>query len=156
MIIRSAQKQDIPDICRLLVQIHDVHYHARPDIFKAHATKYADTELEALICDSQRPMIVAVDESGRLLGYALCMFQQHINHPLLTDIKTLYLDDLCVDENIRNQHIGEKLYRAILALARENGCYNVTLNVWNGNDGALRFYEKCGLKPQKVCMEQIL
>ncbi len=156
MIIRSAQEQDIPGICRLLVQIHGVHYRARPDIFRANVIKYTAAELETLIRDPQRPMIVAVDESGRLLGYALCIFQQHIGHQLLTDIKTLYLDDFCVDESVRNQHIGEKLYQAVLALARENGCYNVTLNVWNGNEGALRFYEKHGMKPQKICMEQIL
>ena len=91
-----------------------------------------------------------------MLGYAFCIFQQHLNNNILTDIKTLYIDDLCVDETIRGQHIGSSLYQAVLAFAREQGCYNVTLNVWSCNTSAIKFYEAMGLKPQKVGMEVIL
>ena len=99
---------------------------------------------------------VAVNDSQKVLGYAFCIFQQHLNDNILTDIKTLYIDDLCVDEQLRGQHIGKALYEAVLAFARESGCYNVTLNVWSLNEPAMKFYEKCGLKPQKVGMETIL
>ena len=74
----------------------------------------------------------------------------------LTDIKTLYIDDLCVDETLRGKHIGKNLYEAVLIYAKEHDCYNVTLNVWACNTSAMRFYEACGLKPQKVGMEVIL
>jgi ribosomal protein S18 acetylase RimI-like enzyme len=90
------------------------------------------------------------------MGYAFCVFQQHIDNNILTDIKTLYIDDLCVDENIRGRHIGKSLYDYVVSFARDNGCYNVTLNVWSLNKGAMKFYEKCGLKPQKIGMEIIL
>ena len=89
-------------------------------------------------------------------GYAFCQFCQHLDDNILTDIKTLYIDDLCVDETIRGQHIGKQLYEAVLDFARENGCYNVTLNVWACNEPAMRFYEACGMKPQKTGMEIIL
>ena len=75
---------------------------------------------------------------------------------MLTDIKTLYIDDLCVDETRRGEHIGKALYEAAVRLARESGCYNLTLNVWSCNASALRFYEAQGLVPQKICMEQVL
>ncbi|MDE5678973.1 MAG: GNAT family N-acetyltransferase, partial [Lachnospiraceae bacterium] len=75
---------------------------------------------------------------------------------ILEDMTTLYIDDLCVDENLRGRHVGRALYEAVLAFARTQGCYNVTLNVWSCNESALRFYEACGLKPQKVGMEVIL
>ena len=74
----------------------------------------------------------------------------------MTDIKTLYIDDLCVDEHLRGQHIGKQIYQAVIDFAKENGCYNVTLNVWSLNESAMKFYEACGLKPQKVGMETIL
>ena len=91
-----------------------------------------------------------------MLGYAFCVFVQHVGDNILTDIKTLYIDDLCVDEEIRGQHVGRQLYEYVLGFAREQGCYNVTLNVWALNDGAIKFYEACGLKPQKIGMETIL
>ena len=74
----------------------------------------------------------------------------------MTDIKTLYIDDLCVDESARGTHIGKALYESVLDYARKTGCYNVTLNVWAGNVGALKFYEKAGLEIQKIGMEKIL
>lgn len=154
--IRRARECDMKDINRLLVQVNMVHHQGRPDLFRAGKKKYTDEQLRKLIHDDSRPIFVAVDEQERVLGYAFCIFQQHLDDNILTDIRTLYIDDLCVDETIRGQHIGKSLYEAVLAFARESGCYNVTLNVWTLNEGAMKFYEKCGLKPQKVGMETIL
>lgn len=156
MEIRRATEQDMDGINRLLLQVCLVHHKGRPDLFKYGAKKYTDEELKTIIHDDMRPIFAAVDADGTVLGYAFCVFQQHIGDNILTDIKTLYIDDLCVDENIRGRHIGSRLYEYVLAYARESGCYNVTLNVWNCNESAMKFYQACGLKPQKIGMEAIL
>ena len=156
MEIRRAVNQDMEDINRLLLQVCLVHHRGRPDLFKYGAKKYTDEQLRALIADDSRPIFVAVGEDGHVAGYAFCVFQQHTGDNILTDIRTLYIDDLCVDDNRRGQHIGSQLYQYVLDFARENGCYNVTLNVWSCNEAAMKFYEACGLKPQKVGMEVIL
>ncbi len=154
--IRRADIGDMPEINKLLGQVLEVHHGGRPDLFKGGVKKYTDEELAAIIADDKRPIFVAVGEDGRAVGYAFCVHQQHIGNNILTDIKTLYIDDLCVDENVRGQHIGAALYEHVKAYAKENGYYNVTLNVWSCNESAMRFYEKMGLVPYKVCMEQIL
>ena len=156
MEIRRAKEQDMDGINKLLLQVCLVHQKGRPDLFKYGAKKYTDEQLKDIIYDDNRPIFTAVDEGGTVLGYAFCIFQQHIDNNALTDIKTLYIDDLCVDENIRGKHIGSKLYEYVLAYAKENGCYNVTLNVWACNEPAMKFYQACGLKPQKIGMETIL
>ncbi|MBQ7900520.1 MAG: GNAT family N-acetyltransferase [Clostridia bacterium] len=156
MMIRRAQKSDMEGINNLLNQVLMVHHKGRPDLFKANCKKYTDEELADIISDDLKPIFVAVDENNYVMGYAFCIFQQHINDNILTDIRTLYIDDLCVDENIRGKHIGKSLYTYVVDFARKNGCYNVTLNVWSLNEGAMKFYEKCGLVPQKVGMEVIL
>ena len=153
--IRRAEKKDIPKLGELLSQVDMVHHKGRPDIFKV-GRKYSDAELEALLEDTQRPILVSVDEGDEVLGYCFCIFQRHVNNSVLTDIKTLYIDDLCVDENLRGRHIGKELYEAAVKLARDSDCYNLTLNVWSCNPSALRFYESCGLVPQKIGMELIL
>ena len=156
MEIRRAKEQDMDGINKLLLQVCLVHHNGRPDLFKYGAKKYTDEELRAIIRDDKRPIFTAVGEDGTILGYAFCIFQQQIGNNILTDIKSLYIDDLCVDEAIRGRHIGRKLYDHVLAYARENGCYNVTLNVWRCNEAAMKFYRSCGLKPQKVGMEILL
>ena len=154
--IRRAEKKDIPGILDLLVQVDMVHHNGRPDLFKGPATKYTGEELEELLMDDSRPVFVYADEQDRILGHAFCIMQQHVNDHVLTDILTLYIDDICVDENARGKHVGKSLYEHVLAYAREKGCYNVTLNVWACNEPAMRFYESCGLVPQKIGMEKIL
>lgn len=156
MQIRRATTNDIPGLVRLLEQVLMVHHNGRPDLFKPGARKYTDEELVTLLADDTRPIFAAVDENGEMLGYAFCVFQQHLNNNILTDIRTLYIDDLCVDETCRGQHIGKALYEYVLNFARQSGCYNVTLNVWTCNASAMAFYEKMGLKPQKIGMETIL
>lgn len=156
MTIRRATNSDMDGINKLLLQVLMVHHNGRPDLFKPHAKKYTDEELTAIIADDHTPIFVAVDEQDDVLGYAFCIFKQLIGNNILTDIKTLYIDDLCVDEDKRGMHIGRQLYDYVVEFARSQGCYNLTLNVWSCNTGAMKFYEKCGLVPQKVGMELIL
>ena len=97
-----------------------------------------------------------MNESDEVIGYCFGIFQQYKDNSILTNIKTLYIDDLCVDEKFRGKGIGKELYEAALSLAKEKGCYNLTLNVWSCNESAIRFYESMGLIPQKIGMETIL
>lgn len=154
MNIRRADKRDMEKIKDLLNQVLTVHHNGRPDLFKANCRKYTDSELLELIKDDTRPIFVA-DEDG-VLGYAFCVIKETKNNNILTDIKTLYIDDLCVDENIRGKHVGTALFEYVKQYAKEIGCYNVTLNVWSCNESAQQFYEKQGLKPQKTTLETIL
>ena len=103
-----------------------------------------DEELLNMLNDEDRPILVYTDNEDVVQGYCFCIFQQHVDDNVLTDIKTLYIDDLCVDENLRGRHIGTELYEAAVKLAKANDCYNLTLNVWSCNPSAFRFYEKCG------------
>lgn len=156
MTIRNARESDIPRLGELLCQVLDVHHTGRPDIFKAAARKYTDEELAHILRDENTPVFVAEDETKGVLGYAFCIFMQNKDHNILTDIKTLYIDDLCVDENARGGGIGRALYEHVLAFAKAAGCYNITLNVWACNESAMRFYERLGLLPQKTYLETIL
>ena len=155
MEIRLANNTDIPGMIELLKQVGRVHHDIRPDLFRAGAQKYSVSDLEQLLKEVTRPIFVGVEE-GKLLGYCFCILQITRNDPVLCDRKVLYIDDLCVDENHRRQGIANRLYQQVLDYARQLHCDAVTLNVWCGNEGAMKFYEKCGLKPQKIGMETIL
>lgn len=156
MKIRKAQEKDIPRIGDLLSQVLEVHHKGRPDIFKGGVKKYTDEQLCEILANKERPVFVAEDSEGVVQGYAFCIIERRMCHNILADITTLYIDDICVDETARGQKIGSALYEYVLDFARANGCYNVTLNVWSCNPTAIKFYEKCGLKPQKIGMEVIL
>jgi ribosomal protein S18 acetylase RimI-like enzyme len=153
--IRRAIEGDIPQILELLRQVNLVHYEGRPDIFKK-GLKYSKCEIEQLLTQEDKPILVWTDTTGIVKGYCFCVIKQVLDSNLLTDIKTLYIDDLCVDENCRGQGIGTALYNQAVLLAKELGCYNLTLNVWSCNPTAIKFYQSLGLTPQKIFMEKIL
>ena len=152
--IRRAEIKDISGIISLLHQVNMVHHVLRPDLFKPHTTKYNEQELEALIGDDSKPIFVFDD--GTILGHAFCMVTEVKDHKLLQDIKTLYIDDICVDENARGKHVGKALYEYVRDYAQSIGCNNITLNVWDGNDAALSFYRNMGMIVQKTTMEIVL
>ena len=153
--VRRARQGDIPALMALLVQVNMVHHNGRPDLFKGPTTKYAEDELRGILADDGTPVFVCCDEGGRVLGHGFCALQ-HSGGRLMEAHDTLYIDDICVDEAARGRGVGRALYEHILAYARQIGCYNVTLNVWICNPGAMAFYEKLGLVPYRIGMEQIL
>ena len=154
MTIRRAKEADIPKFIDLLEQVLLVHHKVRPDLFQEKGVKYTESELAELIADDSRPIFVYEDESGTILGHMFTVIEE--SHAPKVAHKTLFIDDLCVDEAARGQKIGEQLYRFALQYAKEIGCYNLTLNVWSANKSAVRFYERQGLTPQETRMEQII
>ncbi len=156
MNIRKAEVRDIPRLDDLLYQVHRLHAEGRGDIFRLGNKKYTDDELVAILSDARTPVYVATDADDFVMGYAFCVYQEVCGDRSLMDRKTLYLDDLCVDENLRGQGVGRALYQYVCGVARESGCDAVTLNVWCLNASAMRFYEACGMTPLKVVMEQKL
>ena len=154
MMIRRASKEDIQRIIELLHQVNMVHHVLRPDLFKPHTTKYNEQELESMLSDDTKPIFVYIDED--VLGYAFCQITEVRGNQLLEDIKTLYIDDICVDEQARGRHVGKALYEYVRNYAKAIGCNNITLNVWEGNEPAWRFYKNMGMQVQKTTMEIIL
>ena len=152
MTIQRAENRHIPGLIRLLYQVGGVHHDIRPDIFRAGAIKYTEEDLEALLADENRPVFVAV-EGETVLGYCFCVIEDCRGTTVLTDRVEIYIDDLCVEEACRGRGIAKTLYHHVCAWAKELGCAFVTLNVWCGNDGAMKFYEKIGMTPRKIFME---
>ena len=154
MPIRKAVPSDIPALNNLLEQVLLVHHKVRPDIFQESGRKFNDEQLKTLMSQEHTPIFVYENEEGKILGHLFCIIKEP--HSLvLTPIKILFIEDLCVDESARGQKIGEQLCRFAEEFAQEMDCYNLTLNVWNDNAGALRFYEHQGFKPQETIMEKV-
>ena len=149
--IRQANIVDIPRLIDLLHQVDMVHHRLRPDLFKPNTTKYSEQELALLLNNETKPIFVYDD--GDVLGYAFCQIAEVKNDRLLQDRNTLYIDDLCVDESARGKHIGKALFDYVRDYAKSIGCHAITLNVWEGNDSAIRFYQNMGMHPQKIGME---
>ena len=156
MTIRRAVEKDVDKICELLSQVLEIHAKIRPDIFISGTTKYTHDELVEMFKNDEKPIYVAVDDNDVVLGYAFCELKNQPFSNNMVPFTSLFIDDLCVDASARGQHIGEKLFEHVKSEAKRLGCYEVTLNVWEGNLSAMNFYKHKGLKPRKHCLEMKL
>ncbi|MCK3882010.1 GNAT family N-acetyltransferase [Streptococcus suis] len=152
--IRLANQADVPVLIDLLQEILQVHYQARPDIFRSEGQKFSEEDLKVLLDNPAKPIFV-YEVDGQVVGHLFCEITTATGD-VLEPVKTLFIDDLCVSSSVRGQKIGEQLYKFALSYAKEQGCHNLTLDVWADNSGAIRFYERLGLKPQKFRMEQLI
>lgn len=156
MQIRRAAEKDIDRINELLGQVLKIHAGIRPDIFIPGTTKYTNAELEEMMKDDDKPIYVAVDDEDYVMGYAFCQIRKQPFSNNMIQFDTMFIDDLCVDEEIRGRHIGEALFVFVKEEAKRRNCYDVTLNVWEGNNSARHFYDKMGLKVKESQLEIIL
>lgn len=155
MIIRRAKAGDEKRVLELLIQVDNVHADIRPDLFIHNSTKYNEASLKEIFGDETRPIFVYLNDDGELCGYAFCVMQEIDGNNFVAH-KSIYIDDICVDEKHRREHVATALYDFVVDFARTEGCYNITLNVWEGNAPARTFYEGRGMKIQKTVMEYIL
>lgn len=154
--IRRANIADIPAINGLLGQVLLVHHIGRPDIFKEKGQKYTEEELSKILLDDDNPVFVYEDETGSVLGHCFCQTVHREESSNSFKYSTIYIDDLCVDENARGKKVGTKLYEYVKAYAKDNGYYNVTLHAWECNPNAVAFYKSLGLQIQQYTMEEII
>ena len=152
-IIRRAGASDLAAVNRLLEQVLQVHHAGRPDLFQASGKKYSDAELLAIFEDDSRPVFVY--EEGCVLGYVFCCISI-ASGAQLKPVKSLYIDDLCVDSDARGRHIGKALFEHAREFAVSEGCHNLTLHVWECNPSARAFYDSLGLTPQYTSLEMAL
>ncbi len=153
--IRKAEEKDAADIRRILHQVHDVHAKERPDLFIPGGLKYDLKEIGELIRDEGRVLFVH-EEDGEIDGYIMCISEVTEGDICRRPRRVLYVDDLCVDEKVRRKGIGSALYHHVRSYAKKERYDSITLNVWECNPVARRFYERLGLAPMKTTMEDIL
>ncbi len=154
--IRRAKEKDIDRLLELLIQVNNVHACIRPDIFIKNKTKYTAAELKKILKDEKAPIFVAADGDDMVTGYGFTRIELHGGEPNINEYSSLYIDDICVDEAFRGRGTATEIFEYIESYARSKGFHNITLNVWEGNDGARSFYEKMDMKILKTTMEKLL
>ena len=94
----ESRRKDIPRILELLGQVLQIHADIRPDIFIPGTTKYTTDELTELLKNEEKPIYVAADEADVCVGYAFCQLKEQPFSNNMVPFKSLFIDDLCVDQ----------------------------------------------------------
>lgn len=155
MEIRFATEKDVPGILTLLRQEGNIHHAIRPDLFRPNGQKYGPSQVLAMLNKGDLPIFVAVEEEA-VVGFAFCKVHTYYRDNVVVDHQACEIDEMCVEETCRRQKIGTALYEAVCRYAKQRKCRSVTLNVWQANEPAMKFYESLGLKTRMLGMEAVL
>ena len=68
--------------------------------------------------------------------------------------KVMIINQVCVEEALRNQGIGTQMMEEIRILAKAFGCTDLQLGVYPQNDAAVSFYQKCGFMIRSIDMQR--
>ncbi|MCC9892278.1 GNAT family N-acetyltransferase, partial [Streptococcus agalactiae] len=120
--IRRAKEKDLPAIAELLKQILVLHHGVRPDIFHTRGSKFSKEQLKEMLIDESKPIFVYESDEGKVVAHLFLQLQEKRDLPRKS-FKTLYIDDLCIDEEVRGQQIGQKLMDFARQYAKKHGCY---------------------------------
>lgn len=152
--IRRAEIRDVELLKPIMLEADRLHSQGRPDLFNPVIDRDSE-EIISLIKGEEKEIYV-YEENETVVGYVIFEIQIILKSQQLKGEERIYISNLCVDENCRHRGIATKLFNYVVDLAKNNGCYNVVLCCWDFNDGARKFYEKLGMKPQRTIMELIV
>lgn len=130
MIIREASRGDVNAIFGLIRELAE--YEHAPEQVTNTALQLEIDLFDKKICDA-----IVAELDSVVVGFAL----------YFTNYSTwkgacLYLEDFYVKAEFRRQGIGEKLFEAVVEIAKQRGVKRMDWQVLEWNDPALFFYRK--------------
>jgi GNAT superfamily N-acetyltransferase len=129
MQIRLAERQDLPAIHNLVREL--AIYEKAEEEFVATLEDYQN-DFDAHIFEA-----LVAEEGGQIMGMTL----YYMTYSTWKG-RMLYLEDFVVGQAFRQKGIGQALFDAFLAKAKEKGCRLVKWQVLDWNTPAVKFYEK--------------
>ena len=148
--LELATTKDRSDINRLARQVHEMHVQWRPDLYQMPEELYPEELFTELV--KQRELYVA-KKDGAVIGFVLIRMRVSEGIGKITR-KIMCIDQLCVDEPLRNRGIGSQMMEEVRILARAFGCTDLQLGVYPQNDAAVSFYQKCGFMIRSIDMQR--
>lgn len=129
--IRFATKQDLPAVYQLIKELA---------LFE-NAPQEPSNSLKDFVADGSgeepRYRVIIAEKEKEILGIAL----YYLGYSTWKG-NMMYLDDLVVKEDYRRSGIGQLLFKALIAAAKEHGVNQLRWHVLNWNESALDFYKK--------------
>jgi len=135
VVIRSASKKDIPVILDLLYEL------GRPkpkkdsqlDTFEKLITKYSS--------ESDKEILVAENQAS-VVGMVSITYLSKLNQEFFE----MYIPELIVTQNYKNQGIGKKLIESCVKLAKDKKCHRIRLESGNQRKESHIFYKSLGFE----------
>lgn len=151
--LELAKETDFEEVNRLARQVSAHHAQWTPEIELVEHPYPMDFFMECIKPESIRQnAIYVMRQNGRVVGY-MRIYLWNTNSFETAKRTMLSIDDIGVDEALRNQGIGTQMMEQLASMAKnEWGCSRICLYVDAPNESARAYYEKCGFHVRNIGM----
>lgn len=151
-ILALARPEDWEAINVLSRQVLALHASWHPGAYEVVEQPYP---MEYFLEDIQEKCLYAAWENDRIVGYVRFRLWE-TNGSGSVKRKMMQIEDLGVDEALRNQGLGKRIMSDIKKLALSRGCTDMNLYVDAHNENAFAYYQKCGFHVSNIGMQMKL
>ena len=153
MKIENAKMNQIQQINKIAIQVHNLYVNWREDIFRKSNDVMKEKRLKKLI-DNQE-IFVAL-ENTNVIGFMITGIKDKRYNEILVPKKYLVIDTLAVDENYRGQGIGSELIKYAEKLGENLECTDLYITVNPENEIAINCYKKQGFKIKNIAYSKLI
>ncbi len=151
--IRLAKENDIPVICTIREQIHELHVKGRPDIYKMPDNL---EEFHASLKDSfsqENYRLFVSEKDDTIIGYALVRIVKR-EESLIGKKRCFYfIEEFAIEKSKQRKGYGKELMQFIIESAKLDLADSLDLEVWGFNKEAELFYQSLGMTTKRTSLE---
>ena len=151
--IRKAKIEDAAAIEALYTELEKDAVTYQSEHFVLSPAGARSRQLEEILKNENQVMLVAVDESDVVIGFAHVVFMGVKAFSCLKPQTNIYLQDLVVSGDYRNRGIGTLLLNEAKKYGTEKGADFFRTQVFPMNKAGLRFYERNGFSIKMITIE---
>ncbi len=151
--LELAKETDFEAVNRLARQVNAHHAAWTPGLQDVEHPYPMDFYLTCIRPESIREnAIYVMRQEGAVVGFIRIYLWE--TNSFVTDKQTmLSIDDIGVEESLRNQGIGQQMMAALTDMAKKEwGCRQINLYVDAPNESAQAYYKKCGFAVRNLGM----
>ena len=150
--IRNANQADYESLVPLFRQVHALHVHMRPDLYRENQTPVWKELFEGQLHDAKQHIFVAAIGS-EIAGVVVAREEEITENPFVKTRKLLLVDSLCVSKAQRRMGIGKMLMQFVIGFGKSIKADGIELTVLEENSSAISFYESIGMTTKNRKME---
>lgn len=150
--VRFAKREELESVNQIRKQVSSLHSNGRPDICSKDFSKEMQDEIYSLWELDNCDVLVAI-KNDSICGFASVEYIDRPSSPYMNARKYYHIKEFGVDEKFRRQKIATELFEFIKMQAKERNFEKLELDVFEFNEGAVKFYESVGFCTYRRYME---
>lgn len=154
MNIRKAELTDFPRLDALYLSLFKQMAVYEPNYM--NAARQDEAFIKKVIAGEDNFIGFVYEEEGVVLGMAVAQLQSTDPYNCLKPLKSVYLMDIVVAEDMQGKGIGKSLLQQVKDWGRFNQVDYFELTVLTSNRSAMALYKREGLLPFSMSMRMVL